>query len=67
MHQVAKSSLYKGKHFENCNSYRFIKLNFKHLHGRAPQKKAEMLDHFTILQEQDYNAEIASCLESAEY
>jgi len=26
-----------------------------------------MLDHFTILQERDYNAEIASCLESAEY
>ncbi|MCS5697797.1 phycobilisome linker polypeptide [Cyanobium sp. FGCU-52] len=65
--QVAKSGLYRAKFFENCNAYRFIELNFKHLLGRAPQNKAEMLHHFTILQEQGYDAEIDSYIDSAEY
>ncbi|MGB5134384.1 MAG: phycobilisome linker polypeptide [Prochlorococcaceae cyanobacterium] len=65
--QVAKSGLYKQKFFENCNAYRFIELNFKHLLGRAPHNKAEMLHHFTILQEQGYDAEIDSYIDSAEY
>ncbi|MEB3263822.1 MAG: phycobilisome rod-core linker polypeptide [Synechococcus sp.] len=65
--QVAKSGLYRSKFFENCNAYRFIELNFKHLLGRAPQNKAEMLEHFTILQEQGYDAEIDSYIDSAEY
>ncbi|MCP9929054.1 phycobilisome rod-core linker polypeptide [Cyanobium sp. CH-040] len=65
--QVAKSGLYKARFFENCNPYRFIELNFKHLLGRAPQNGAEMLHHFTILQEQGYDAEIDSYLDSDEY
>jgi phycoerythrin-associated linker protein len=65
--QVAKSGLYRQKFFENCNAYRFIELNFKHLLGRAPQNKAEMLHHFTILQEQGFDAEIDSYIDSAEY
>jgi phycoerythrin-associated linker protein len=65
--QVAKSGLYRAKFFEPCNPYRFIELNFKHLLGRAPQNKAEMLHHFTILQEQGFDAEIDSYIDSAEY
>jgi phycoerythrin-associated linker protein len=65
--QVAKSGLYRKRFFENTNPYRFIELNFKHLLGRAPQNKAEMLHHFTILQEQGYDAEIDSYIDSAEY
>jgi phycoerythrin-associated linker protein len=65
--QVAKSGLYKSKFFESTNPYRFIELNFKHLLGRAPQNKAEMLEHFTILQEHGYDAEIDSYIDSAEY
>jgi len=65
--QVAKSGLYRAKFFESTNPYRFIELNFKHLLGRAPQNKAEMLHHFTILQEQGYDAEIDSYLDSSEY
>jgi len=64
---VAKSGLYRSKFFENCNPYHFIELNHKHLLGRAPQNKAEMLHHFTILQEQGYDAEIDSYLDNAEY
>ena len=65
--QVAKSGLYRAKFFENCNAYRFIELNFKHLLGRAPQNKAEMLHHFTILQDRGFDAEIDSYIDSAEY
>jgi hypothetical protein len=65
--QVAKSGLYKQKFFENCNPYRFIELNFKHLLGRAPQNSDEMLHHFTILQEQGVDAEIDSHIDSPEY
>jgi len=65
--QVAKSGLYRKKFFESTNPYRFIELNFKHLLGRAPQNKAEMLHHFTLLQEHGYDAEIDSYLDSAEY
>ncbi len=64
---VAKSGLYRSKFFENCNAYHFIELNFKHLLGRAPQNKAEMLHHFTILQEQGVDAELDSYIDSAEY
>lgn len=64
---VAKSGLYRSRFFENCNPYRFIELNHKHLLGRAPQNKAEMLHHFTILQEQGYDAEIDSYIDSSEY
>ena len=64
---LAKSAQYRARFFENCNPYRFIELNFKHLLGRAPHNKAEMLHHFTILQEQGYDAEIDSYLDSAEY
>jgi hypothetical protein len=64
---VAKSGLYRSKFFENCNPYHFIELNFKHLLGRAPQNKAEMLHHFTILQEEGVEAEIDSYIDSPEY
>ncbi len=64
---LAKSGLYRSRFFENCNPYRFIELNHKHLLGRAPHNKAEMLHHFTILQDQGYDAEIDSYLDSPEY
>jgi phycoerythrin-associated linker protein len=64
---VAKSGQYRSRFFENCNPYHFIELNHKHLLGRAPQNKAEMLHHFTILQDQGYDAEIDSYIDSAEY
>jgi phycoerythrin-associated linker protein len=65
--QLAKSGLYRKRFFENSNPYRFIELNHKHLLGRAPQNKAEMLHHFTILQEQGFDAEIDSYIDSDEY
>jgi hypothetical protein len=64
---VAKSALYRTKFFEHSNAYRFIELNHKHLLGRAPHNREEMLHHFTILQQQGYDAEIDSYIDSPEY
>jgi hypothetical protein len=64
---LAQSDLYRARFFDTCNPYRFIELNHKHLLGRAPQSKAEMLAHFTILQQQGFGAEIDSYIDSAEY
>ena len=64
---VAKSGLYRSKFFEHCNAYRFIELNHKHLLGRAPHNREEMLHHFTILQNEGYDSEIDSYIDSAEY
>ena len=64
---VAKSGLYRSRFFESSNPYHFIELNHKHLLGRAPQNREEMLHHFTILQEQGYDAEIDSYIDSNEY
>jgi phycoerythrin-associated linker protein len=64
---VAKSGLYREKFFNNTNPYHFIELNFKHLLGRAPESKAEMLHHFTILQDHGVEAEIDSYIDSEEY
>jgi len=64
---MAKSGLYRSRFFENSNPYHFIELNHKHLLGRAPQNREEMLHHFTILQEQGYEAETDSYIDSNEY
>lgn len=65
--QVAKSDLYKEKFFNNCFQSRTIELNFKHLLGRAPYEQAEITDHMNRYQNQGYDADIDSYIDSAEY
>ncbi len=64
---VAKSDLYRSRFFESCPRYRFIELNFKHLLGRAPDGLEEMRTHSTILDNEGFEAEIDSYLDSDEY
>lgn len=65
--QVAKSSLYKEKFFHNSFQSRTIELNFKHLLGRAPYDQSEITDHMNLYQNQGYDADIDSYIDSAEY
>ncbi|MGI0483934.1 phycobilisome rod-core linker polypeptide [Pantanalinema rosaneae CENA516] len=65
--QVAKSDLYKQKFFHNSFHSRTIELNFKHLLGRAPYDQAEITEHMNLYQEQGYEADIDSYIDSAEY
>ena len=64
---VAKSSLYQALFFHGSSQYRFIELNFKHLLGRPPQEQAEIAAHVQIYNEQGYEAEIDSYIDSDEY
>ncbi len=65
--RVAKSDLYRTLFFESASQYRFIELNCKHLLGRAPLEQAEISQHVQIYNEQGYEAEIDSYINSDEY
>jgi phycoerythrin-associated linker protein len=64
---IAKSDLYRSRFFETSPRYRFIELNFKHFLGRTPDGLEEMRIHSTILDNQGFEAEIDSYLDSDEY
>ena len=64
---LAKSDLYKRRYVYPNFHTRVIELNFKHLLGRAPYDESEVIDHFNRYQNQGYEADIDSYLDSAEY
>ena len=57
---LAQSETYKKLFLESNSPYRFVELNFKHLLGRPPRDQAELMSHVRLLQEEGYEAEIAS-------
>lgn len=65
--QVAKSDLYKKKFFQNCFHSRTIELNYKHLLGRAPYAQSEITEHMNLYQNQGFEADIDSYIDSPEY
>ncbi|BAU62758.1 Phycobilisome linker polypeptide [Stanieria sp. NIES-3757] len=64
---VAKSELYKSKFFYNNFQTRTIELNFKHLLGRAPYDESEIIYHLDLYENEGYEADIDSYLNSDEY
>ncbi|MDJ0695052.1 phycobilisome linker polypeptide [Mastigocoleus sp. MO_188.B34] len=64
---VAKSELYKSKFFYDNYHPRTIELNFKHLLGRAPYDESEIIYHLDIYQNQGFEADIDSYIDSEEY
>lgn len=64
---VAKSELYKKRYVYPSFHTRVIELNFKHLLGRAPYDELEVIEHFNRYQNEGYEADIDSYLDSAEY
>lgn len=64
---VALSELYREKYFHNNSQIRFIELNYKHLLGRAPEDESEIAYHVDLYNEQGYEAEIDSYIDSPEY
>lgn len=64
---VAKSELYKSKFFYNSFQTRVIELNYKHLLGRAPYDEAEVVYHLDLYENQGYEADIDSYIDSIEY
>ncbi len=64
---VAKSELYKNKFFYNNFQSRVIELNYKHLLGRAPYDESEIVYHLDLYENQGYEADIDSYIDSTEY
>jgi len=64
---IAKSELYKSRFIDNCPRYRSHELNFKHLLGRAPDSYQETIAHSQTLDNQGYEADIDSYIDSEEY
>lgn len=64
---VAKSELYKTKFFYGNFQTRVIELNYKHLLGRAPYDESEVIDHLDRYENQGYDADIDSYIDSDEY
>lgn len=64
---VAKSELYKVKFLYGNFQTRVIELNFKHLLGRAPYDEAEVIEHLDRYQNEGFDADIDSYIDTAEY
>jgi phycocyanin-associated rod linker protein len=64
---LAKSDLYKTKFLYPHFQTRVIELNFKHLLGRAPYDESEVIEHLDRYQNEGFEADIDSYIDSAEY
>lgn len=64
---VAKSDLYRSLFFDTASPYRFIETNVKHFLGRAPIDQGEVSAHVQTYNNEGYDAEIDSYLDSEEY
>ena len=64
---VAQSETYKALFFEGNPAYRSIELNFKHLLGRSPEDQGEISAHVATYNNEGFDADINSYIDSAEY
>lgn len=64
---LAKSDLYKRKFLYPNFQTRVIELNIKHLLGRAPYDESEIVEHLDRYQNEGFEADIDSYIDSAEY
>ena len=64
---LAKTELYKTKFLYPHFQTRVIELNFKHLLGRAPYDESEVIEHLDRYQNEGYDADIDSYIDSEEY
>jgi phycocyanin-associated rod linker protein len=64
---VAKSDLYKTKFLYPHFQTRVIELNFKHLLGRAPYDESEVIEHLDRYQNEGFEVDIDSYIDSEEY
>jgi phycocyanin-associated rod linker protein len=64
---VAQSGLYRDKFFHANPQNRFIELNYKHLLGRAPYDQSEIAFHTDLYNQEGFESEINSYIDSPEY
>jgi phycocyanin-associated rod linker protein len=64
---LVKSDLYKNTYLYPNYHSRVIELNIKHLLGRAPFDESEIIEHLDRYQNEGFEADIDSYIDSAEY
>jgi phycocyanin-associated rod linker protein len=64
---LVKSDLYKNTYLYPNYHSRVIELNIKHLLGRAPFNESEIIEHLDRYQNEGFEADIDSYIDSAEY
>ena len=64
---LGQSQFYREKFFYSNQQTRFVELNYKHFLGRAPYDQSEISYHIELYNQQGYEAEINSYIDSAEY
>lgn len=64
---LAKSDLYKTKFLYPHFQTRVIELSFKHFLGRAPYDEAEVIEHLDRYENEGYDADVDSFIDSDEY
>lgn len=64
---LALSEIYRNKFFHSSPQTRFVELNYKHLLGRAPYDESEISYHVDLYNQQGYEAEVNSYIDSQEY
>lgn len=64
---IALSELYRNKFFHSNPQNRFIELNYKHLLGRVPYDQSEIAYHTDLYNQEGYESEINSYIDSPEY
>ncbi|AOX00420.1 photosystem I reaction center subunit XII [Moorena producens PAL-8-15-08-1] len=64
---LALSELYQEKFLNSTPQVRFIELNYKHFLGRAPDDESEIAYHVDLFNQEGYEAEINSYIDSQEY
>lgn len=64
---LAKSDLYKTKFLYSNFQTRVIELSFKHFLGRAPYDESEVIEHLDRYENEGYDADVDSFIDSDEY
>jgi phycoerythrin-associated linker protein len=64
---IALSETYRRRFFQCVGPYRYVELAYKHLLGRGPNSQAEVSEHVRRLQEDGYEADVNSFIDSPEY
>ena len=64
---ICKSNFYKKHYFENVNQARSIELNYKHILGRVPISKEEIIMNVEALDSRGFDEHIDTLIDSEEY
>ena len=64
---ISKSPIYLNNYFYNISQLRCIELTYKHILGRPPIKQDEIIKSIIVMNDNGFNSQIDSLIDSNEY